>query len=220
MFFVGDIAGENIGVVDTNDMSIEYWKRSDLLKLNIQILGFDYNTGNVIIQNPCNIMDEATIYANQRKFGYRLYSHCIKNNCDIFTYMRSNYLFGVHDYLYTKNLHFINSIKMFDYSETLGFIILALEVTVINTEKTLMLVKVNSGGYLTVKFLGLSPAEQYYWKFGKEPSGSGKLYNMRIKLESNKCINLQENKLFLKIYYSNINYVLFDVADFSIVYLG
>lgn len=220
MFFVGDIRGSKIGVVDTADSTIEYWGSADLQSLNVDILGFNSVSGKAEVQNTSNFVSDYEKKNLSTKLGYKLYSTCIRHSEDIVSYLSQSYIFGIHDLVYSKGFRLSGNLKMFNYSEQTGFILLALEVLVSSNQKTLLLIKVNNRGFLSSKLLGENPYNQYNWCFGLEPSGSGYLYNLRIRQTIGVNANLSENCIYMKIYYSESNYILVNTYDLTIAFIS
>lgn len=214
MFFVGNILNNQIGVVDTKDSVLEYYNLEELLNMNVQIEGVCRNSGRAFIQCPSHILNEADYDNFKSKQAFKLYRAVLKG--DFADFMSNHYVFGISDMLFQNGFKLNGLLKWFNYSETDGFIVLVLSVHCIDVY-TLMLVRITEYGNLISIILGKTPLGNYNWFVGQNPIGSGTMFS--IAYDKDLLQRLNPNRIYMKINYTNDNFILYNVSNFESTYL-
>lgn len=201
MFFIGCERGRQIGVVDTDDFAIDFFIPQELSDVDVNIVGYDRISLDYLIQHPQNLMHANEYIKFKNNSVSVLYKSLLKNETDMIT---EHYVVGLHDVLYFENkCTTVGVVKCFSYVENYGMFILVLKVSDGKSD-TFALCRVMSDGTIVTKVLNF----ETQWSLGSNPIGSGYMYSKYFS-------NIPQDKIFLKVNYTNTNFVLFEIGAFT-----
>ena len=176
MFYVRNIIGDKLGIVDTSDGVCEYYSDNEIKSFGVKI---------------ADSISKEDISSLDYKMNKKLYYMCSKGEESEFF---SKYCIPTFDCKIGKSSRILGVYKRFDYADRFGLQVLILDLETI---------KGNAKGLYVVREDGESWSgilEGSDWRTSFYPCGSGYLYNLLFKRNLGLDLNLDENILFMLFY--------------------